>query len=357
MLRIPYRVGSTNSAHSVKPMTNTDQPYKPLPPTRQDPAAAAVYPPGYAEPEDEIDLLNLLLVLLKHKMLIIGTVGFAAVAAVVISLVLPNIYRSTATIIPHTETVTTQAPASLSSALGGLSGLTGGILGLGADTDLTKLQVILRSRELTHRVITKYELMPVFFPDDWDPDKKAWNTDEPPTEQDAFALILEDLLSVFEDIKRGTLNVAFDHPDPEFAKTMVDRYLTELSEAMRAASIHDAREKTAFVREELNRTADALLREKLYTLLASEIAKETFARAQKYFGFRVIDPPIVPDPDKKLKPKRTLICVLSVIVAFFLSVFAAFLLESVQKATKNAVPEQRAALLQHLPFLGREGKS
>ena len=43
-------------------MTNTDQPHKPPGPMRQD--------PGHCEPEAEIDLLDLLLVLLKQKKLI-----------------------------------------------------------------------------------------------------------------------------------------------------------------------------------------------------------------------------------------------------------------------------------------------
>jgi hypothetical protein len=43
---------------------------------------------------------------------------------------------------------------------------------------------------------------------------------------------------------------------------------------------------------------------KISELLAKEIEKETFARAQKYYSFIVLDPPIAPDIDKKVKPKR-----------------------------------------------------
>ncbi len=184
-------------------------------------------------------------------------------------------------------------------------------------------------------------------------DKKAWITDEPPTEQDAFKLIRENLLSISVDNKKNTLNVGFNHKDPKFAKEMVDRYLTELSEMTREVTIQYAREKTSFVQEELSKTSDALLREKLYTLLANEIEKETFARARQYYNFEVIDPPIVPDLDKKVKPKRSIICVLSVIVAFFLAVFIAFFLEFFQNARENADPEQREKLRQYMPFGNR----
>ena len=54
-----------------------------------------------------------------------------------------------------------------------------------------------------------------------------------------------------------------------------------------------------------------------------EIEKETFARAQKYYSFIVLDPPVAADIDKKVKPKRALICTLSVTVAGFLAIFLA----------------------------------
>ena len=66
-------------------------------------------------------------------------------------------------------------------------------------------------------------------------------------------------------------------------------------------------------------------------MLAREIEKDTFARAQKYYSFTVLDPPIVPDLNKRVKPKRSLICILSVTVAFFLAIFLAFFVEYVQR--------------------------
>lgn len=317
------------------------------------------YPPDYyCQPEDEINLLDLFLVLLKRKKMIMGIVGIAAIAAVVISLLLPNIYRSEATIMPQADTG--QQGGGLPSALGGLSGLAGGILGIGGDSDLAQLEVALKSRELAHRVITKHELMPKLFADDWNAAKKTWTTDEPPTEQDAYRLIRDNLLSISADDKKGTLTVGFNHEDPSFAKQMVEWYLAELSEMLRQATIGDAREKARFVREELSKTSDALLREKLYTLLANEIEKETFAQARKYYDFEVIDPPVVPDLDKKVKPKRSLICILAVFAAFFVAIFLAFLAEFFTNLPDNADESQREALARYLPgSLGerfRDGK-
>ena len=78
--------------------------------------------------------------------------------------------------------------------------------------------------------------------------------------------------------------------------------------------------------QQLEKTSDLLLKAKISELLAKEIEKETFARAQKYYGFIILDPPVAPDVDKKVKPKRLLICVISVTIAIFVAaVFSLFL--------------------------------
>jgi len=299
--------------------------------------------------DDEINLLDLFLVLLKHKKMIISTVAVAAIGAVIISLLLTNIYRSSATIAPQaTEN------ASPMSALSGL-GAVGGFLGIGGNTDLSKLEVVLNSRELTKQIVTKYKLLPLLFADDWDGEKKAWRTDEPPTEQDAIKKVTGKMFSVSADIKKEIITVNFDHRNSAFAKQMVEYYLIELSELLRETTLRDAEEKMNFLQEELSRTSDVLLKEKISELLANEIEKETFARAQKYYSFEVIDPPIVPDPDKKVKPKRALICILSVFVAFFLAVFAAFFLEFVHNIKKEADPEQLENLRKYSSFKEKTG--
>lgn len=283
--------------------------------------------------DDEINLLDLFMVLVRRKRLIISIVFLIGVAAVAISLLMTNIYRSEATIIPREEEKT---PSSvLSSALGGLGSMVAGELGLGGAGSLEKLEVVLRSRRLAQRTIEKYDLMPVLFPDAWDESTKKWKTKKwfgladmnPPTLQDAMIKISEDWLAVTSDSTKGTLKASFDHCRPETARNIVDYFLIEMSELMREVVLRDAAENIRFLTEQLDSTTDALLRMKIYESLAKEIEKETFAKAQKYYGFYVTDPPYVPDLDKEAKPKRALICVVSVFTAFFMAVFIAFFLE------------------------------
>ncbi len=277
--------------------------------------------------EDEINLIDLLLVLVKHKHLIAIMVFIAGLGAVLISLSMTNIYRSEATITPREE----EKGSSIAlPSLGGIGGILAGQLGLGGGGSLEKLEVILRSRNLTLRIIKKYNLMPIIFADNWDKDKKKWNTDEPPTLQDGLKSI-KDLLKIKVDVKQKNIKIGIENKDPKIARQIVEYYLKEASEVLREEVIRDATENMRFFKKQINKTNDALLKEKIYTLLAKEIEKETFAQAQKYYGFQIVDPPIVPDLDKKVKPKRRLICILSVLVTFFMAVFLSFFIEFIQR--------------------------
>lgn len=277
-------------------------------------------PSLYSE-EDEINFLDFLLVILKHKKLIIYIVSFAAIASVIISLLLSNIYKSEATITLRAE----DENSNPISGMGGLGGIVTGKLGLGGNEKLNKLKVILNSRDLTRRVVEKHNLMPILFEGDWDSEKHKWlDAEKPPTPQDAWELILNDLLKVYIVKDTGAINIEFEHKNPEFSKNVVEFYITELSTVLREEVISDAIEKKKFFSLQLDMITDSLLREKIYNLLAKEIERETFAKAQYYYGFLLIDPPIVPDLDKKVGPKRAILCITSMLTAFLISIFIAY---------------------------------
>ena len=286
------------------------------------------YPPPYYpypyEPEDEINLLDYFIVLFKHKWLIIGLVFLAGLAAVFFSLRMTNINRSEATIIPRQEEKSATPPSI--AILRGLGGMAEELAGLGSGGSLDKFEVVLKSRFLSQRIVDRYKLMPRLFEEDWDSEKKAWLINPAPTFQDAYRSLIG-MLTVSRNRKSDVMTIKFDDKNPQFAKEMAERYLTELSETLREETLKDAKENQRFLRRQLEQTPDALMKEKISAMLAREIEKEIFARAQTYYSFQVLDPPFVPDLDKKVKPRRALICILSVTVAFFVAVFLAFFLE------------------------------
>ena len=315
-------------------------PHSPYPP----------YPPNEYE-DDEINLLDYVIVLLKHKWLIFGIVFATGVAAVIISLILPNIYRSEAIITPRQQE---KSPTSSAlSALGALGGMATDLTGLGGGGNLEKFEVVLKSRDLARRVVEKYKLMPELFDNRWDPLKKQWKENPAPTIQDAYKALMK-MLTVSRDRTANVLSVKFDNEDPNFAKIMVNNYLTELSESLREETLKDAEDNKRFLQEQIEQTADPLLKVKISDLLAKEIEKETFARAQKYYSFIVLDPPVAPDLNKKVRPKRILICILSVTVAGFFAILLAFFLEYIHHIKYGEDEERLSNLRRYLRLLPRK---
>lgn len=107
--------------------------------------------------EQEINLLELLQVLVKRKMLIVTICSVAVVASVIYSLTLTNIYSATAKILPPQK----ESGGGLSALLGqagGLAGLAAGGLGGGGELYLG----ILKSRSVGDAVIKRLDLAKVY---------------------------------------------------------------------------------------------------------------------------------------------------------------------------------------------------
>src|SRR5882672_5548988 len=82
--------------------------------------------------DDEVSLLDLLIVLAKHKRIVLGVPFVAAIAATILSLLLPNIYTGTTRILPPQQSASAASALlnQLGGVLGGLGGAASGALGV-----------------------------------------------------------------------------------------------------------------------------------------------------------------------------------------------------------------------------------
>jgi len=84
-----------------------------------------------------------------------------------------------------------------------------------------------------------------------------------------------------------------------------------------------------YLEQQLATTLDPLIKQKTYNLIAEQIELAMMSEVKENFAFKVIDPPLA--PDKKTKPKRLMMVVLSFVVALFIGIFMAFFLEFLEK--------------------------
>ena len=106
---------------------------------------------------NEINLFDVLIILARRKVFIISTVFFITLAALIISLVIPETYKSTATILP---------PSGQSSGIGGaLGGLVGNVMQLSFGADRISSEAVLtvlNSRSIKEELINRFDLFEVY---------------------------------------------------------------------------------------------------------------------------------------------------------------------------------------------------
>lgn len=281
--------------------------------------------------EDEIDLRDIWRVLVKYKRMILSSVFIAALIAAGISMSLPNIYRAEMLLAPVKDD--NAKGGGMSAALGGLGGfasLAGISLGGGGNTE--ENLAVLKSREFLWKFVQENKLMPILFDDKWDEAQKKWKEIDPkkqPGQLDAIRLINEKVLEVNSDKKTNLVTISIDWKDPVLASAWVDQLVTQLNQYLRAEAISRSENNLKYLNEELARTQIEEMRKALFDLIGQEQKKAMVAHAQREFAFRVLDPTVV--PDKKIKPKRAIIVLLSVVLVGFVAMLIAFIKEATIK--------------------------
>lgn len=372
--------------------------------------------------DDEISLLDLLIVLAKHKKLILGLPALAAILAAGISLLLPDVYTGSTKILPpqHSESTT----AAMLAQLGGLAGLAGGVTGIKSPNDL--YVGMLMSRTIADNLIKRFDL------------NTRYDQKYPSGTRKELAK-----LTTISPGKDGIIAIDVDDEDPKRAAELANAYVDELFGLTKVLAVTEASQRRLFFERQLDQAREnlskaeiaarqalqkrglvqvegqgraivemtatlrgkisakevqigamrafatdsnpdlmlaqkeleslkrelariegtsegkspqvpasdgsgidssALLRnvkyhETIYELLAKqyEIAKVDEARESPVV--QVMDKAI--EPDRRSRPKRTLIVLLSAIVALFVGMFWAFVREGMEKASTDARQSER----------------
>lgn len=264
---------------------------------------------GQEHYEGEIDLADLIMPIIKRKLMIFFAVLVAVLIAFFYCSITTPLYRSEA-IIESSE----PNDSSLSSLLqGDFSGKA-----------LSKTQLVLESRALNVAIIEKYGLLPNLFKEKWDAINKRWDTKEPPTLDDGY-LKIKKMLEVTKNKNQNLLVVAFKAPDPVQTMEMLTIYFDELGEFLRQQELIELSAQIKTLGEQMGTASDPLLRIKLSEIIAKYIDRQAFIMSQKYYGFRVLAPPYV--PEKPFSPNMKKILAATIFGTFFIMVLIAYIVE------------------------------
>jgi uncharacterized protein involved in exopolysaccharide biosynthesis len=196
---------------------------------------------GSGAEEDEISLLDLLIVLAKHKRLVLGLPLVAAVVAAIISFLLPNVYTGTTKMLPPQQSAS--AASALLNQLGGaLGGLLGGAGGSALGRNPNDLYVgMLKSRTVADNLISRFELGKVYDEDRLSDTRKR--------------LEKETTIAAGRD---GIITIEVEDRDPKRAAELANAYVEELMKLTKVLAVTEASQRRLFFERQLLQAKDSL---------------------------------------------------------------------------------------------------
>jgi len=190
------------------------------------------------EQDDEISLLDVLIVLAKHKNLVLGAPLLVAVVAALITLTLPDIYTATARILPPQQNQS--SAAALLAQLGGVAGSLGAsTAGLKIPSDL--YVGLLRSRTVADALIERFKLRELYGNNTLVDTRKR----------------LADVSAIWTG-NGGIIRISVEDNDPKRAAAMANAYVEQVDKLSQHLALTDAAQRRLFFGRQLNATKEDL---------------------------------------------------------------------------------------------------
>lgn len=272
------------------------------------------------------------------KWLIVSIGLVATIAAVVVALMMPNIYRAEALLAPNQQDDSAGLSA-LSGRYSGLAGLAGINLSQGrADKTNFGLET-LRSRKFVSDFIDRHAiLVPLMASRGWDestgellidPDIYDLSNEEwvrqvspprktIPSHQEAYKFFRDNVLSVSQNESTGFVTVAVMHHSPTVAKQWVEWLVQDINESIMRQDVLRAKEAIDYLNEKIQATAIGDMRNVFSRLIEEQTKTVMLARINDEYLFKTIDPAVV--PELKAKPRRAVFVIASAAISGVLAV-------------------------------------
>jgi len=286
--------------------------------------------------DDEVDLRELISIVWKEKMTIIIATGLVALGSIFISLSLTNYYTSEAVLIARDQQDT---PLSEFSGLASLAGVNLDSAG----SSLFKMMEIIESREFVKHLITFEGVLPsimaaksydtssqelYFDPEIYDSETKAWIREAPvnrsvePSYLEAHKEYLK-MLYMVKDKMTGHISIGIEHISPVFAKNFLTLIIQEANNLNRDIDIDTSSKALSYLSEELSQTPQLEVKKSISKLIEHQFETRMMASIHDDYVLIPLEPPFI--PEKKSGPIRSLIVILSTLIAGMLSVMIVFI--------------------------------
>jgi tyrosine-protein kinase Etk/Wzc len=273
--------------------------------------------------DDTINLADYLRVIIKHRRMIFWICSITVITTAIISMLLSKYYAATATVVPPVDLLQKE------SAL--LGSIKNPMLRQAVDvTSIADMYVgILKSRSVADALIERFDLATVY------------------GIKGSVAGIRQ-VLNSRTSIKvgdEGIVSITVEDRDPCQAAALANAYVEELDRQNKRLFVGQAASKKVFlenrlkeIEQELSQidnllSRDAKIKEMLYELLTREFEIAKIEEAKSMPTIQVLDKAVV--PEKKSKPERRKMVMLSAVIALLGGIFTAFAREYVTKVNTS----------------------
>jgi hypothetical protein len=269
----------------------------------------------------------------RWRTVAVAALAAATATALISGFVLPKSYQATSVIRPIATPVVESRIAGVMGGLGGGFGLSGlaASLGAGGNTDAEEYIAIMQGFQFNVDLADRHHLSGLLLKPGLLSVIYSAKVRDPSW---AVYRVLEKRFECDYSVKTGNITLYFEAHDRQDAKSILEYYIQDLRDLLRAREINSASAAIDSLKQEANSTPDSLLRSELYDLVAKQLERKKMAQVEADFAFRVLDPPAV--SDKPYRPSVLLDSALvGLLIALALSVWIAF---SVRSGKAPAAP-------------------
>jgi len=179
--------------------------------------------------KNEINLLEYFLVIVKHKKMIVVACAIAFILSCSVIFLMPDIYISTARILPPRES------SGIGTMLGDMGGLAA-LAGISTGNSSGDLYVgMLKSRTVSDAIINQFDLMTVY-----DQDYRVEMYEK-----------LDGIVSISLGKQDGIISISIEDEDPERAAQIVNAYVNELRKLNVKINLDSAGRERSFLQDRL----------------------------------------------------------------------------------------------------------
>lgn len=290
--------------------------------------------------DDTIKFEEILGILINERRIIISITSLISIIGLIYSLLTPNIYESTAILVPS------QSSSNISGAFQNYGSLAN-LAGINLPTQEIESNSVKAFEKLSSLSFFENNILPnIFLPDlmaikSWDYksnklsydesiykiDSNVWVRDfshprkQIPSAQESYKFFQENIINLTEDIKTGFVTLSVKHQSPYIAKEWADLIIKEINAYYRQKDKIEAQKAIDFLDSKMALTDLSEIKQAIAELLKQSIQKLTLIEAKTFYVYDVIDPPAI--MELRSEPFRILIFFISTLLGMVLSIFLA----------------------------------